>query len=145
MATITDRAVRLAFVEKVADITVKAVQNPDKKFVRVQQRIDKWLHECWAPMRKSQSLNIKAYSRRSEKIAGLAVKNKALSLKATITAALLLVEDLHDETPEKKRKPWHWLLVALADLYQLIDPGFGDPNDPEQLAGQVLGEEIQTL
>ena len=143
MATNTERAVQLAFVENAVDISKKAILNPDKKTVKIFERLDKWLHACWGPIRDHQMLNEKAFMRRNKNVVGLAKKYNALTLQAILTASLLLAEDQHDDAPAKARKPWNWLVVALVDLYSKIDPDLSADADMD--AGQRLGEAIQSL
>ena len=119
---------------------------------RIHARVERWLGECWEPLRaKSGRIDdesaVKQTVRAATEIQSRLVKTwgaAGLTRPVEMPCAMLTVaEDTLASMPVRKkdgrRKAWGYLIRALWDLCQVVDPEFTDR------AGQDRGVKIAEI
>ena len=121
---------------------------------RIQARIDKWLHECWAPLRdrgriddtQAQRVTVKAAAAIQGHLAALWRDGGMKTPSELPSAMLAIAEDVRQQLPrnDKRRlRAWGYLVAALYDLCQVADPELTDNEGQERglrIAAVVLKE-----
>lgn len=132
------QAVPLVFLEIGMDAIIKNNgHNPDVR--RLYKRVSRWLGECWEPLRaKSGRIDddaaVKQTVKAATEIQSRLVKTwgpAGLTRPVEMPCAMLTVaEDTLASMPVRKkdgrRKAWGYLIRALWDLCQVVDPEFTD-------------------
>lgn len=140
------QAVPLIFIEVCAS-AIKA-KNFDRDTLRIMGRIDKWLHECWEPLKKLRvsdesaarivsQITLKIQQRLSEFWA-----DDRQEYTEVPSAMLAVAEDVFDRLPKNNKqriKSWRFLIKALYDFLLLIDSELKDNE------GQARGCEIADM
>lgn len=153
MSAWTKQAVPLVFLE----IGINAVIQTNGHHAairRIQARIDKWLHECWAPLRERGRIDDNQAQRVTQKAATaiqahLAIlwRDGGMKTPSELPSAMLAIaEDVRQQLPrnDKRRlRAWGYLVAALYDLCQVADPELTDNEGQERglrIAAVVLKE-----
>lgn len=121
---------------------------------RIQARVDKWLHECWEPLRdRGRTDDHQAH--RVTMRAAEAIQGHLASLWSTEgmrtpselpSAMLAIAEDVRQQLPRNDKarlRAWGYLVTALYDLCRAADPELTDNPGQErglQIAALVLKE-----
>lgn len=147
------QAVPLVFLE----IGIGAVVQTNGHLVdirRIQSRIDKWLHECWTPLRERGRID-DAQAQRVTQKAATAIQDNLASLwryggmktpSELPSAMLAIAEDVRQQLPRNDKarlRAWGYLVTALYDLCQVADPELTDNEGQERglrIAAVVLRE-----
>ena len=131
------QAIPLVFIE----VAVQALNSDiegDQRFNRIVQRVDKWLDACWQPLREKGGRIDYAYAEKITVAAAAEVQDilgviwkDGMQSHAEIPSAMLAVaEDTRASMPKgvkpERLHAWHWLIVALFDLFLLFDPDISD-------------------
>lgn len=153
MSAWTKQAVPLVFLEIGIGAVIKT--NAHHASVRrIQARIDRWLHECWQPLRDKGRIDDDQAQRITTRAAASIQDNLArvwrdggLKTPSELPSAMLaLAEDVRQQLPrnDKKRlRAWGYLVAALYDLCLVADPDLTDNLGQErglQIAAVVLKE-----
>ncbi len=153
MSAWTKQAVPLVFLE-IGTAAVLKTNGHHARVRRIQARIDKWLHECWQPLRDKGRIDDDQAQRITTKAAASIQDNLArvwrdggLKTPSELPSAMLaLAEDVRQQLPrnDKKRlRAWGYLVTALYDLCLVADPELTDNLGQErglQIAAVVLRE-----
>lgn len=121
---------------------------------RIQARIDKWLHECWAPLRERGRIDDAQAQRVTQKAATAIQAHLArlwrdggLKTPSELPSAMLaLAEDVRQQLPKNDKarlRAWGYLVAALYDLCQVADPELTDNEGQERglrIAAVVMRE-----
>ena len=121
---------------------------------RIQARIDKWLHECWVPLRdrgriddtQAQRVTVKAAAAIQGHLAALWRDGGMKTPSELPSAMLAIAEDVRQQLPKNDKarlRAWGYLVAALYDLCQVADPELTDNEGQErglQIAALVLKE-----
>lgn len=120
----------------------------------IQARIDRWLHECWQPLRDKGRID-DAQAQRVTQKAATAIQAHLATLwryggmktpSELPSAMLALAEDVRQQLPRNDKarlRAWGYLVTALYDLCQVADPELTDNSGQErglQIAAVVLKE-----
>lgn len=147
------QAVPLVFLEIGMGAMTSA--NPSSEAInRVAKRIDKWLHECWAPLREkgriddtqAQRVTAKAATAIQVHLAKLWAHEGIKSPSELPAAMLAIAEDVRQQLPrnDKRRiRAWGYLVGALFDLFKIADPDLSDRAGEDRglrIAAVVLKE-----
>ena len=138
------QAVPLVFLEIGMDAIIKNNgHNPDVR--RLHKRVARWLGECWSPLRiKAGRIDddaaMKITVRAAESIQSSLTKTwgaHGLTRPVEMPCAMLTVaEDTMAGMPRRKkdsrRKAWGYLIKALWDLCQVVDPEFTDSDGQDR-------------
>lgn len=121
---------------------------------RIQARVDKWLHECWGPLRERGRIDDHQAQRVTQK-AAKAIQAHLASLwrygglkspSELPSAMLVIAEDVRQQLPKNDKarlRAWGYLVTALYDLCRVADPELTDNPGQErglQIAALVLKE-----
>lgn len=121
---------------------------------RIQARIDKWLHECWTPLRERGRID-DAQAQRVTQKAATAIQAHLASLwrdggmktpSELPSAMLAIAVDVFEQLPRNDKarlRAWGYLVTALYDLCQVADPELTDNEGQERglrIAAVVLRE-----
>ena len=153
MSAWSKQAVPLVFLE----IGIDAVTKTNSHIAavrRIQSRIDKWLHECWRPLRERGRIDDAQAQRVTQKA--------AISIQASLTALwrdggmktpselpsamLAIAEDVRQQLPRNDKariRAWGYLVAALYDPCKVADPELTDNEGQErglQIAALVIKE-----
>lgn len=153
MSAWTKQAVPLVFLE-IGTAAVLKTNGHHAAIRRIQARIDRWLHECWQPLRDKGRIDDDQAQRVTAKAAAAIQDNLAkvwrdggMKTPSELPSAMLaLAEDVRQQLPrnDKKRlRAWGYLVTALYDLCQVADPELTDNEGQErglQIAAVVLRE-----
>lgn len=121
---------------------------------RIHSRVERWISECWGPLRATHGridddAAVKQTVRAASEIQKRLVKTwgpAGLTRPVEPPCAMLTVaEDTLATMPRRKkdgrRKAWGYLIRALWDLCQLVDPDFTDREGQDRgvrIAGIVM-------
>ena len=153
MSAWTKQAVPLVFLE----IWINAVVQTNGHLAdirRIQARVDKWLHECWAPLRERWRIDYTQAQRVTQKAATaiqghLATmwRDGGMKTPSELPSAMLAIaEDVRQQLPRNDRqrlRAWGYLVTALYDLCLVADPELTDNEGQERglrIATAVLKE-----
>lgn len=153
MSAWTKQAVPLVFLE-IGINAVIATNGHHAAIRRIQARIDKWLHECWAPLRdrgriddtQAQRVTVKAAAAIQGHLATLWRDGGMKTPSELPSAMLAIAEDVRQQLPRNDRqrlRAWGYLVAALYDLCQVADPLLTDNEGQERglrIAAVVLKE-----
>lgn len=153
MSAWSKQAVPLVFLE----IGLNAVTQANghlSDIRRIQARIDKWLHECWKPLRDKGRIDDDQAWRITTKAAA-SIQNHLAELWRTEgmktpselpSAMLAIAEDVRQQLPKNDKarlRAWGYLATAIFDLCCVADPELKDNLGQErglQIAALVLKE-----
>jgi len=121
---------------------------------RIQARIDKWLHEAWAPLRdrgriddaQAQRVTQRAATATQASLALLWIDGGMKTPSELPSAMLAIAEDVRQQLPRNDRqrtRAWGYLVTALYDLCLVSDPELTDNEGQDrglQIAAVVLKE-----
>lgn len=142
------QAVPLVFLE-IGTNAVIATNGHISAIRRIQARIDKWLHECWAPLRDKGRID-DAQAQRVTVKAAEAIQchleklwsNGGMKTPSELPSAMLAIaEDVRHQLPRNDRqrlRAWGYLVAALYDLCLVADPELTD-NDGQERGLKIAG------
>ena len=153
MSAWTKQAVPLVFLE-IGTAAVLKTNGHHAAIRRIQARIDRWLHECWQPLRDKGRIDDDQAQRITTRAAASIQDNLSkvwrdggLKTPSELPSAMLaLAEDVRQQLPRNDRKrlrAWGYLVTALYDLCLVADPDLTDNLGQErglQIAAVVLKE-----
>ena len=153
MSAWTKQAVPLVFLE-IGTAAVLKTNGHHAAIRRIQARIDRWLHECWQPLRDKGRIDDDQAQRITTRAAASIQDNLSkvwrdggLKTPSELPSAMLaLAEDVRQQLPRNDRKrlrAWGYLVAALYDLCLVADPDLTDNLGQErglQIAAVVLKE-----
>jgi hypothetical protein len=153
MSAWTKQAVPLVFLE-IGTAAVLKTNGHHAAIRRIQARIDRWLHECWQPLRdkgridddQAQRITTKAAASIQDNLSKVWRDGGMKTPSELPSAMLALAEDVRQQLPrnDKKRlRAWGYLVTALYDLCLVADPELTDNLGQErglQIAAVVLRE-----
>jgi len=153
MSAWTKQAVPLVFLE-IGTAAVLKTNGHHAAIRRIQARIDRWLHECWQPLRDKGRIDDDQAQRITTRAAASIQDNLSkvwrdggLKTPSELPSAMLaLAEDVRQQLPRNDRKrlrAWGYLVTALYDLCLVADPDLTDKQGQErglQIAAVVLKE-----
>lgn len=153
MSAWTKQAVPLVFLE-IGTAAVLKTNGHHAAIRRIQARIDRWLHECWQPLRdkgriddaQAQRITTKAAASIQDNLAEVWRDGGMKTPSELPSAMLALAEDVRQQLPRNDRKrlrAWGYLVTALYDLCLVADPDLSDNQGQErglQIAAVVLKE-----
>lgn len=153
MSAWTKQAVPLVFLEIGIGAVIKT-NGHHKGIARIQARIDKWLHECWQPLRdkgriddtQAQRVTVKAAAAIQGHLAKLWEDGGLKTPSELPSAMLALAEDVRQQLPKNDKarlRAWGYLVAALYDLCLVADPELTDNAGQERglrIAAVVLKE-----
>jgi hypothetical protein len=123
--------------------------------LRIQARIDKWLHECWQPLRdkgrridddQAQRITTRAAASIQANLAKVWADGGMKTPSELPNAMLALAEDVRQQLPKNDKariRAWGYLVTAIFDLCCVADPTLTDNLGQErglQIAALVLRE-----
>ena len=147
------QAVPLVFLEIGIDAVIKT-NGHSAAVRRIRARIDKWLHECWAPLRdrgriddtQAQRVTVKAAAAIQGHLAAL-WRDGGMKTPSELPSAMLAIAvDVFEQLPRNDKariRAWGYLVAALYDLCQVADPLLTDNEGQERglrIAAVVLKE-----
>ena len=153
MSAWTKQAVPLVFLEIGIGAVIKT-NGHHAAIRRIEARIDKWLHECWAPLRdkgriddtQSQRVTVKAAAAIQNHLATIWADGGLKTPSELPSAMLALAEDVRQQLPKNDKgrlRAWGYLVTAIYDLCLVADPELTDKQGQErglQIAAVVLKE-----
>lgn len=145
------QAIPLIFVEVCMDAILKS-NGHIPAIARISKRVDRWVGECWAPLRakagripydRAQKITVKAAASIQRQLAKF--WSDGIQTSSEIPNAMLVVtEDTYavlDKVKHKaRRRSWGFLIRALVDLSLVADPEIDDHLGQER--GVKLGEMV---
>lgn len=147
------QAVPLVFLE-IGIGAVISTNGHNAAIRRIQARIDRWLHEAWAPLRERGRIDDQQAHRVTQKSATAIEahlselwRTSGLKTPSELPSAMLAIaEDVRQQLPKNDRqrlRAWGYLVTALYDLCLVADPDLTD-NDGQvrglRIAGVVMRE-----
>ncbi len=153
MSAWSKQAVPLVFLE-IGTAAVVQTNGHLADIRRIQARIDKWLHECWQPLRDKGRIDDDQAQRITTRAAASIQGNLAkvwrdggMKTPSELPSAMLaLAEDVRQQLPRNDKarlRAWGYLVTALYDLCLVADPDLTDNEGHErglQIAAVVLKE-----
>lgn len=123
---------------------------------RINARVDRWMHECWEPLRartgriddtQAQKVTAQAATAIQKQLSTFWGKGGLKSASELPSAMLVVAEDTYATMcPVKhkgRRRAWSYLIKALFDLCLAADPELTDNAGQERgiaIAGMVMRE-----
>jgi len=153
MSAWNKQAIPLVFLEIGIGAVIKT-NGHHSAILRIQARIDKWLHECWQPLRDKRRIDDDLAQRITTRAAQSIQANLAkvwidggMKTPSELPSAMLaLAEDVRQQLPKNDKarlRAWGYLVTALYDLCLVADPDLSDSLGQErglQIAAVVLKE-----
>ena len=153
MSAWAKQAVPLVFLE-IGTAAVLKTNGHHAAIRRIQARIDRWLHECWQPLRdkgriddaQAQRVTVKAAASIQDNLSKVWRDGGMKTPSELPSAMLALAEDVRQQLPRNDKarlRAWGYLVTALYDLCLVADPELTDNLGQErglQIAAVVLRE-----